>query len=256
MHIFTSEDIAKIFDQVQTVTPSTNRKIIGLFFQQPSTRTFYSFMSAAQRLGYSVLPISGTDALSIKKGETLQSTLHTLAIYCDVLVVRGEFIANICKELPIPVINAGDERWHPTQALGDYALCTERISDLRRVTLAGDFGWNRTNRSFIELVRIFHPDAIVDFPHSIQELQESVQQTDVLYVTRPQCGIGHLPVTEELLRLLPESAIVLHPLPHTEELELGCLTDPRVLVDEQMRKVHELRVKLLSYVTNELSNMR
>src|SRR5258707_5745029 len=85
-------------------------KTVALAFFESSTRTRISFGTAASRLGADIMNLQA-EASSLKKGESLLDTVHTLnAMKPDCLVMRhaasgaAEFVA---RHLDIPVINAG-----------------------------------------------------------------------------------------------------------------------------------------------------
>ena len=59
-----------------------------LYFVQPSTRTFLSFMNACHTLGLSVSEIRGTSTSSEVKGESPEDTIRTFASYVDLIISR------------------------------------------------------------------------------------------------------------------------------------------------------------------------
>jgi carbamoyl-phosphate synthase/aspartate carbamoyltransferase len=63
-------------------------KVLGNVFYEPSTRTAFSFEAAMYRLGGRVLNMTEVDKTAVKRGESLQDTMKTMASYCDVLVLR------------------------------------------------------------------------------------------------------------------------------------------------------------------------
>src|ERR1700736_6487985 len=86
-------------------------KTVALAFFEPSTRTRISFATAASRLGADPMNLQA-ESSSLKKGESLLDTVHTLdAMKPDCIVMRHissgapEFVA---QRLGIPVLNAGD----------------------------------------------------------------------------------------------------------------------------------------------------
>lgn len=84
-------------------------RLLCLMFYEPSTRTSSSFDAAMQRLGGKVVNVN-SDHSSIRKGETLQDTVRTLASYGDAVVLRhpSEESAEIAsKYSPVPIINGG-----------------------------------------------------------------------------------------------------------------------------------------------------
>jgi aspartate carbamoyltransferase len=107
-----------------------------LYFTQPSTRTFLSFMAACQILGITCNEVRDPSTSSETKGETRFDSIRMFSSYFDMIIMRSslarlaESCAYFMNDLEIagnrtvPIINAGsgaDE--HPTQALLDvYTL--------------------------------------------------------------------------------------------------------------------------------------
>jgi aspartate carbamoyltransferase catalytic subunit len=84
-------------------------RILALFFCEASTRTSCSFQAAMQRLGGTVISVNSVDS-SMKKGESLEDTIQTLASYCDIIAIRHpEKGSALCasKVSKKPIINAG-----------------------------------------------------------------------------------------------------------------------------------------------------
>jgi aspartate carbamoyltransferase len=107
-----------------------------LYFTQPSTRTFLSFMAACQILGITCNEVRDPTTSSETKGETRFDSIRMFSSYFDLIIMRSRlaYLAEACAYLmndleesgnrSVPIINAGsgaDE--HPTQALLDiYTL--------------------------------------------------------------------------------------------------------------------------------------
>ncbi len=157
-----------------------------LYFTQPSTRTFLSFMAACQILGITCNEVRDPSTSSEMKKETPLDSIRMFSSYFDVIIMRSnisnfaECCAYLMNELEmhekraVPIVNGGagsDE--HPTQALLDVYtiqrsfqfdhtenIRRSRFVDLRRkytdLTLGpdnktygfcGDLGRGRTVRS-------------------------------------------------------------------------------------------------------------
>src|SRR3954465_11344546 len=107
-----------------------------LYFTQPSTRTFLSFMAACQVLGMACNEVRDPSTSSETKGETRFDSIRMFSSYFDVIIMRspiarlaqpGAYLMNdleLAGNRTVPIVNAGsgaDE--HPTQALLDiYTL--------------------------------------------------------------------------------------------------------------------------------------
>lgn len=103
-----------------------------LYFTQPSTRTFLSFMAACQILGITCNEVRDTKTSSESKRESRLDSIRMFSSYFDVIIMRtvipefSECCAYLMNRLEtqemrsVPIVNAGagaDE--HPTQALLD-----------------------------------------------------------------------------------------------------------------------------------------
>lgn len=193
---------------------------VALLFYQPSTRTYTSFLAAAQRLGatYST-PVHGMEAYSSAvKGESLTDTIRTIeqTTAADVIILRhpDDDSSEIAAEAAeIPIINAGSGRKeHPTQAILDlYTIRQElgKMDDLT-ITMTGDLRNGRTIKSLAKLIMVagnnisfnFVSPEVLSMPDEITQelrdkgarvvelengsLREVMPDTDVLYVTRVQ----------------------------------------------------------------------
>ena len=93
---------------------------MGLYFDEPSSRTYGSFYVAVKKLGGDVLSLNNASS-STKKGESLYDTLKCIESYCDLVVIRTRSknsLSELQSKIKIPIINAGDgDGEHPTQAL-------------------------------------------------------------------------------------------------------------------------------------------
>lgn len=103
-----------------------------LYFTQPSTRTFLSFMAACQILGITCNEVRDPKTSSEVKRESRTDSIRMFSSYFDVIIMRSQIekFAEVCaymmndleeqEQRSVPIINAGagsDE--HPTQALLD-----------------------------------------------------------------------------------------------------------------------------------------
>lgn len=125
-----------------------------LYFTQPSTRTFLSFMAACQILGLTCNEVRDANTSSEVKRESPMDSIRMFSSYFDVIIMRTkqERFAECCAHLmnrlerdgmrSVPIINGGsgaDE--HPTQALLDMYTIQRSFqfdgpADKRRWTLS------------------------------------------------------------------------------------------------------------------------
>lgn len=269
-----------------SVAPDRLRgRLLATIFYEPSTRTRFSFEAAMQRLGGQVLSAeSAGKASSAAKGESLEDAVRVISGYADAIALRHPEIGSAERAAAvanIPVINAGDGAGHhPTQALLDlYTIYKElgRLDHLR-VGLAGDLRYGRTVRSLVILLSRFPGNELVlisppglrlgaDIVSSLDgtraeetsDLGGAVASLDVLYQTRIQAERfesvegseryrGVYVVTPEVMRRLPEHAILMHPLPRVGEIEPEVDADPRAAYFRQARNGLWTRMAVLDWV--------
>ncbi len=116
-----------------------NTVVAPLFFQ-PSTRTRLGFETAALRLGASVAGFADPNSsrASAATQESYEDTIRTVSAMADLIVVRsgidqgGRLAASLAS---CPVINAGDEREHPSQALIDAFTMRRLLREDRGMSL-------------------------------------------------------------------------------------------------------------------------
>ncbi|XP_076329869.1 carbamoyl-phosphate synthetase 2, aspartate transcarbamylase, and dihydroorotase rudimentary isoform X2 [Tachypleus tridentatus] len=259
-------------------------KVLASVFYEVSTRTSCSFTAAMQRLGGQVVHMEAATS-SVQKGESLEDTISVMSGYSDVIVLRHpehdavSRAAAMCRK---PVINAGDGIGeHPTQALLDIFTIREEIGTVNGliITLVGDLKHGRTVHSLARMLthykvtlRYVSPPGlkmsqdIVNYVASfgiIQEevstLEEALQDTDVLYITRIQkerftnleeyekC-CGYFTVTPQLMTRAKQRMVVMHPLPRLNEISSEIDTDPRAAYFRQAEYGLYVRMALLAMV--------
>jgi len=192
-----------------------------LYFVQPSTRTFLSFLNACHILGLKISDIRDTSTSSEIKGESQEDSIRTFASYVDLIIVRHPE-AGFCEktawvlnqsERPVRVINGGSGLdQHPSQALLDiYTLerSFEHIGGLdgKKIAMVGDLKRGRTVRSLSYLMKNYKDvtlhfvspevfkmkDDIKNFLNKYQiqfsetdDFKSVIPQVDAIYMTRIQ----------------------------------------------------------------------
>ncbi len=258
-------------------------KTVALAFFENSTRTRISFGTAASRLGADTMNLQA-EASSVKKGESLLDTVHTLdAMKPDCLVMRHaasgapEFVA---RHLDIPVINAGDgTHEHPSQGLLDALTIRDRKGGIENlnVTILGDIQHSRVARSNIhllgkfgcrftlcgpamwvpkELEKIGPPGAVIRCTARIDEALDGADVIMVLRVQSERLYEPTLPLNDyvllyqlnaERLRRAKKDAIVLHPGPMNRGIEISpeVADGPQSCVLEQVTNGLAVRMAIL-----------
>lgn len=260
-------------------------RLLATVFYEPSTRTRFSFEAAMHRLGGQVLSAeSAGKTSSSAKGESLEDAVRIISGYADALVIRHPEIGaagRAAQAAQVPVINAGDGAGqHPTQALLDLYTIRKEVGrlDRLRIGLVGDLRNGRTVRSLALLLARFPENELVlisppglrmgkDVLEALDgvtvqetdELAEVVPSLDVLYQTRIQAERfesaelyeryrGVYVITADLMRRLPEHAILMHPLPRVGEIDPLVDGDPRAAYFRQARNGLWIRMAVLDWV--------
>lgn len=292
--MFNKEQLNYIFNLAQTfrVYVSKDRpldhvlrgKIMASIFYEVSTRTCCSFSAAMQRLGGRVIYMDESSS-SVKKGETLDDSISTLAGYADVIVLRHPVPGSVFKAAQHcrkPIINAGDGIGeHPSQALLDIFTIREEIGTVNGliITLVGDLKNGRTVHSLARLLTLYNvqlryvsppnlkmPAHIIKFvaekgihQQEFSTLDEVLPDTDVVYMTRIQKerfeteeeytkACGHFVVTPQLMTRAKRKMVVMHPLPRVFEISPEFDTDPRAAYFRQVECGMYVRMALLAMV--------
>jgi aspartate carbamoyltransferase catalytic subunit len=263
-------------------------KTVALAFFENSTRTRISFGTAASRLGADTMNLQA-EASSLKKGESLLDTVHTLdAMKPDCLVMRhtssgaADFVA---QHLDIPVINAGDgTHEHPSQGLLDALTIRDRLGTIENlnVTILGDLQHSRVARSNIHLLGKFGCKFTLCGPamwvprelekigargvaiRRVFRIEEALEGADVVLVLRVQTERQHEPsisaedyvlgyqLDAARLRRAKPGAIILHPGPMNRGIEITpeVADGPQSCVLEQVTNGVAVRMALLFLLTS------
>lgn len=209
-----------------------NHKRAMLYFVQPSTRTFLSFMSACQILGMKVADVRGTSTSSEVKGESSEDTMRTFASYEDLIIIRhpeagfAEKTAWVLNHTdhPVPIINGGSgPDQHPTQALLDIYTLQRSFAkrgglDGKSIAMVGDLGRGRTVRSLTYLMKNYKDMTLYFVSPEIFRINEDMREflrehniafeetsnfksvmpkVDAIYMTRIQKEYSKDPCQEE-----------------------------------------------------------
>lgn len=270
-------DRAGFFLSEKNPRPVLEGRIILNAFLENSTRTRVSFEIAALRLGAQIVNITA-DHASIKKGETLEDTLATLAaMEPDALVLRSgqNGASRMARDVfSCPVINGGDgTNEHPTQGLLDALTLRRHFGRIKglNIVICGDILHSRVARSnFLLLtrlgahVRLAGPDALL--PRNLPatpDFTQALEGADAVMMLRLQKERMEKTLSMEpaeyfsaygldrkkLARAKPH-AVVLHPGPLNRGLEIApeVADDPvRSLILEQVKNGVALRMACLEH---------
>jgi aspartate carbamoyltransferase catalytic subunit len=267
-----------------------------LYFAQPSSRTFLSFMNACHILGMKTSEIRDPRVSSEVKGESIDDNLRTFSSYVDLIIMRhvepdvaerGAWLLNTYTNRPVPVINGGSgSDQHPTQAILDvYTLqrSFENYGGLegKTILMCGDLRRGRTVRSLSYLMKNFEDIRIIyaapesfqmkedvcsflersKIPYIIETegLVNVISEADAIYMTRIQdehdTVIGESSKTDTSkfklglaeMSKVKSNAIMMHPFPRRDEIDVAIDSDPRAMYWRQERNGMWARVALIAY---------
>lgn len=192
-----------------------------LYFTQPSTRTFLSFLNACQILGMQTSEIRDPNTSSEMKGETPEDALRTFSSYVDMIIMRSPKagfagqMAELLDTTPrrVPIVNGGSGKdEHPTQALLDLYTLHRSFDEIggidgKKIAMVGDVLRGRTVRSLSRLMRHFKDTEIYFVSpeklkiaddlrtflkenkttfHELDNLKDVIPLVDAIYMTRIQ----------------------------------------------------------------------
>ncbi|RJP56326.1 MAG: aspartate carbamoyltransferase [Candidatus Auribacter fodinae] len=262
-----------------------------LYFVQPSTRTFLSFLNACHILGIRSSEVRDPSTSSEVKGETPEDTIRTFSSYVDMIIMRypkegfaekASFVLNQ-TDRPIPIINAGSGKdQHPTQALLDIYTLHRSFDDMggiegKSIAMVGDLLRGRTVRSLSYLltnypkVKIYYVSPpqlrmgndIKNFLKSkstpffeVDSIEEILPIVDAVYMTRIQdewdkngeskdTNYDRYSLLEKHMNVMKKTAIIMHPLPRRNEIDVKVDSDPRAMYWRQERNGMWIRAALL-----------
>lgn len=156
------EDLLSIIDRgielksLQVLPEVMKGKTLGMFFEKPSTRTRISFEAGMQKLGGSVLFLSGSE-LQTSRGEPISDTARVMSSMLDVIVLRSNNQENMemfASNSSVPVINGLSDLFHPCQIMADLMTYKEVSGnlDIEKVCWIGD--GNNVCHSYMEAAQI------------------------------------------------------------------------------------------------------
>jgi aspartate carbamoyltransferase catalytic subunit len=259
-------------------------EIVGLCFYEGSTRTRVSFELAARAVGATVVDLSVAGS-SVAKGESLVDTLRTLErAGVTTLVLRhgssgAPYLA--ARATGMRIINAGDGlHAHPTQALCDALALRDALGNPegRTVVIVGDVAHSRVARSNLHAlrlggfrVRVAGPPSFVagmrawpdvEVAATIDEALVGADAVMALRIQLERAAASGIPsiaeyvdrwgLTEERMSLAKRGAVVLHPGPTNEGIELTAelASGPRSLIARQVEWGVPVRMAVMALLAN------
>jgi aspartate carbamoyltransferase catalytic subunit len=259
-------------------------KILATLFFEPSTRTQFSFQTAMQRLGGSVIGFSDTKGSSITKGEDFHDTIKVIDSYVDGIAIRHPKSGSAKEAADIavhPVINGGDgANEHPTQALLDlYTILKEKgqIEGVK-IALMGDIRHARSYHSFIPLLARYKAEFCFVTPQELappeslledlktnfglkvkhyENILDVIGEVDIIRLIRVQKERfsseesfnrvkGSYVINLDMLKHAKKDMIILHGLPRIDELDRAVDNTPHAAYFRQAYNGVPVRMAILS----------
>lgn len=279
-----------IIDNKKDYSNLCRGNLIATLFYEPSTRTKFSFESAALRLGAQVIGFADALTSSVSKGESLADTVKTVSCYADLIIMRHpkEGAPKLAsKYSTVPIINAGDGgHQHPTQTLTDLLTIHHLKGSISNFTigLCGDLKFGRTTHSLSKILKeypgikfIFISPEELRIPEYIKEeigennyqetdsLENSINKLDILYMTRVQkerffSEQEYLRLKDSyildnrVMEIAKENIMIMHPLPRVNEIATEVDNDKRAIYFKQARYGMYIRMALISKLLGKDNN--
>ncbi len=254
-------------------------KTIGLIFEKPSLRTRVSFEMAIHHLKGHAITLQ-QDEIQLGKRESIEDVAQVLSRYVDMVMIRTfehENIKRFAQSATIPIINGLTNTSHPCQALADALTIYEHFNRLEgiRVTYLGDD--NNVSRSLAEICVATGMHCTISSPKKhnddmtgvnyILDPKQAIENADVIYTDtwismgakRNNTLLKELEpyqLNQSLIKVAPETAIVLHCLPahRGDEITDTVLTGPQSKVFDQAENRYHAQKALLVYLSQLNSN--
>ena len=281
-----TDAMAEILTRDVKRVPTLRGKTIVTLFYEPSTRTRASFELAAKNLSADTVSLDASKS-SVVKGESLVDSLRTIqALGADVIVMRhsqsgAPYLAT--QHLDTSIINGGDG-WHahPSQALLDLYTIRRHLRELAnlKVVIVGDIMHSRVARSNIWGMTTMGAKVVLCAPPTLlprgladfisrcelpnvgveSKIESALEGADVvmpLRLQRERQQSGLLPslreyiqryqLTEERLSLAKPYALVMHPGPMNEGIEISpeVAYGTQSVIEEQVTNGVAIRMALL-----------
>ncbi len=203
---------------------------------------------------------------------------------------RAAWLLNTFSNRPVPVINGGSgSDQHPTQAILDVYTLQKSFEDQgglegKTVLMCGDLGRGRTVRSLSYLMKNFEGVRLIyaapepfqmkedvltllerqGIPYVIetQALENVLPEADAIYMTRIQdehdkvagesnkTDISRFKLKREDMVRIRANAIIMHPFPRRDEIDVAIDSDPRAMYWRQERNGMWTRAALIAYIFN------
>jgi ornithine carbamoyltransferase len=154
------------------------KKILGMIFEKPSTRTRVSFEVGIKQMGGDVVVLDQNDS-QLGRGESLNDTVKVLSRYVDVIMYRGKEekkLYEISKVSTVPIINGLTDKSHPCQILADVMTLEEKFSNVNKLNLCWVGDGNNVCNSWIHLTKHYNFNLAISCPEGCFPDQRILKQ--------------------------------------------------------------------------------
>lgn len=154
------------------------KKILGMIFEKPSTRTRVSFEVGIKQMGGDVVVLDQNDS-QLGRGESLNDTVKVLSSYVDVIMYRGKEEKNlyeISKVSSVPIINGLTDKSHPCQILADIMTLEEKFPNVNKLNLCWVGDGNNVCNSWIHLTKHYNFNLAISCPEGCFPDQRILKQ--------------------------------------------------------------------------------
>lgn len=129
----------------------SDKKLLGMIFEKPSTRTRISLEAAMEQLNGHAIYLSPHE-MHLGDGETIADTARVMSRFLDIISYRAYDYRNVrelAKYADVPVLNALDNMEHPLQIVADFMTIMEKKHRLENLKLAYVGDGNNVSNSLL-----------------------------------------------------------------------------------------------------------
>lgn len=144
-------------------------KICATLFFQPSTRTMTMGQSAMIRMGGGWIGVTGSENISMGKGESLEDTIREYSCFSDIITLRhpdDDSADRAAKSSFVPVLNCGSgSREHATASAMMIMAIQHHVKKPLKGLKIGIYGTpeiNRVTKAMVPILGMFGVDLVID----------------------------------------------------------------------------------------------
>ena len=158
----------------------SEKKLLGMIFEKPSTRTRISLEAAMEQLNGHAIYLSPGE-MHLGDGETIGDTARVMSKFLDIISYRAYDYGNVrelAKYATVPVLSALDNMEHPLQIVADFMTIMEKKHRFENLKMAYMGDGNNVSNSLLLGAAITGMDISVACP------EHHEPDKDILYRAR------------------------------------------------------------------------